>query len=83
MSVDAEPILKANGLNSLSVLTGYPGYSLINVEAGHARAKALAVVPKPLRNNPAHTEVIGKKTQAIANYLMSSATWVHLEPKVT
>jgi hypothetical protein len=80
MSVDAEPILNTNGLDWRSTLKGYQGYSLVNVKASYARAKALAVVHKPLIDNPAHTEVIGRKTQGIANHLRANATWVHLEP---
>ena len=87
LSVDAEPVLKVNALDWRFSLQDYPGYSLVNVEAGHARAKSLAVIPKPLKDdpvlkdNPAHTEVVGKKTQAIARHLAVNATWVHLEPK--
>jgi hypothetical protein len=87
LSVDAEPILKANGLDWKFSLQDYPGYSLANVEARHARDKSLAVIPKPLKNNPvlkdnpAHTEVVGKKTQGVARHLAANATWVHLEPK--
>lgn len=40
-----------------------PGYSLVRFMAGAAREKSLAVVHKPVEDNPAHTEVIGKKTQ--------------------
>jgi hypothetical protein len=83
LSVDAEPILKANGLDWRSTLQGYPGYSLVNVDAGHARAKGLAVIPKPENGKPAHTEVVGRKTQGIANYLVANASWVHLEPEST
>src|SRR5689334_22896980 len=63
LSVDAEPILQANGLDWKFSLQGYPGFSLVNIDAKHARAKALAVIHKPLGGNPSHTEVVGKKTQ--------------------
>ena len=83
LSMDAEPVLKANGLNLKSTLEGYPGFSLVNIDARHARAKGLAVIPKPQKDNPAHTEAVGKKTQAISRYLVANAVWVHLEPKST
>jgi hypothetical protein len=78
LSVDEEPILKANGENWYFSLKGHEGYSLAQFKAGHARAKALPVIHKPIDGNPAHTEVHGKKTQGIANHLVAGATWVHL-----
>jgi hypothetical protein len=87
MSVDTEPILTANGLDWHSCLQGYEGYSLVNIEAAHARAKGLAVIHKPINddptlpNNSAHAEVVGKRTRGTARYLAANATWVHLEPK--
>jgi hypothetical protein len=83
MSVDAEQILASNGLDWKFSIKDYPGYSLARFEARHARAKMLAVVHKPLPDNPAHTEVVGKKSKGIANYLLAASTWVHLEPKST
>lgn len=62
---------------------------LVNIDAVHARAKGLAVIHKPIKDDPvlpdnsAHTEVVGKKTQSVAKYLAVNATWVHLEPKPT
>lgn len=81
MSVDAEPILISNGLSWTVTLKEYPGYSLVRIEAKHARAKALAVIHEPRPDNPAHTEVVGKKTQGVANHLRDSSTWVYLQPK--
>src|SRR6266446_9747906 len=63
MSVDAETILISNGLNWKFTLKDYPNHSLVKIEAKHARAKALAVIHKPIPDNPAHTEVVGKKSQ--------------------
>lgn len=82
LSVDAEPILKANGLDWRFSLQAYAGYSLAQFTAGHARAKMLQVIHIPLQKNPAHTEVHGKKTQGVANHLVAGTTWVHLEPNV-
>jgi hypothetical protein len=39
MSVDAEPILTTHGLDWHFSLSGYEGYSLVNVDALHARAR--------------------------------------------
>jgi hypothetical protein len=79
MSVDAEPILRANGLDWKFSLGSHPGFSLVRFLAGAARANQLAVVHKPEAGNPAHTEVIGKKTRGIANNLVAVSDWVHLE----
>lgn len=89
MSVDAEPILAIDGRGWRSCLEGYECFSLVNIEAVHARAKGLAVIHKPIKDDPvlldnsAHTEVIGKKTQSTAKHLAANAKWVHLEPKPT
>ena len=56
-------------------------YSLAQIKAGLARENLQAVVHKPLADNVAHTEVVGKKTQGTANQFVAGATWVHLEPK--
>ena len=81
LSVDAESLLAAHGLDWHFSLHGYQGYSLVRFRAGVARALGLAVIPRPIPNeNPAHTEVDGKKTQGIANSLVAGSQWVHLEP---
>jgi hypothetical protein len=80
MSVDAETILQQRGLDWTFSLRNHSGYSLARFKARAARAKALAVVHKPEQHNPAHTEVIGKKTQGAANHLVAASSWAHLEP---
>src|SRR5216684_5354467 len=82
LSVDAEHILISNGVDWRFSLQGHSGYSLVKFEAGVARGLKLAVIHKPIvPHNLAHTEVVGKKTQGIANSLVSASQWVHLEPK--
>jgi hypothetical protein len=80
MSVDTEPILHQHGLDWTFTLRNHSGYSLVRFKVGVARAETLAVVHKPEPGNPAHTEVIGKKTQGVANRLVAASTWAHLEP---
>lgn len=77
MSVDAEPILAAVGLDWKFCLRDHPNHSLVRFLAGVARDKGLAVVPKPLVDNPAHTQVMGNKTQGISNHLRDNAEWVY------
>jgi hypothetical protein len=78
MSVDAEPLLAANGLDWRFTLEGYAGYSLVRFRASAAREKGLAVIPRPLPQNPAHTLVKGRKTQSILSHLRDRSEWVHL-----
>ena len=78
LSVDAEPILHEDRLDWTFSLEGYDGYSLARFIARVAREKQLAVIHKPLDHNRAHVEVVGKKTQSIANYLRDNSQWVHL-----
>jgi hypothetical protein len=80
MSVDAESILKSQGLDYRFSLSKHPGYSLARFPAAAARAKNLSVEHQPEPENPAHAVVLGKKTQGIANYLVSVCEWAHLEP---
>jgi hypothetical protein len=79
MSVDAEPILHSLGLDATFSLSKHRGYSLVGFTAGIARAQQQDVVVKPEPDNAAHTEVLGKKTQSVANALRDASTWIHLE----
>jgi len=54
------------------------GYSLVRFTAQSARDRGFAVVSEPLPDNPAHAEVIGKKTPGGANALRDASEWVHL-----
>jgi hypothetical protein len=67
LSVDIEPILVAQGLDWQFTLKAHAGYSLVRFPAGSAREKGLSVVSKPLPGNPAHAEVLGKKTARLQN----------------
>jgi hypothetical protein len=83
MSVDAEPVLHANGLGSMFSLRNSLGFSLARFSAGGPRSLGLAVVfdPRPddQPDNPAHTLVLGA-TEANARYLATNCTWAHLGP---
>src|ERR1700687_556865 len=80
MSVDAEPLLPS-GKDWRFSLRNHSGYSLVSFPAATARGQNLAVISNPEADNPAHTEVVCKKTQAIANALRDGSNWIHLEPK--
>jgi hypothetical protein len=84
MSVDAESILHAHGLDWRFSLRHFPGFSLVRFPAGEVRARGLKIVymsrPPEQPDNPAHAHVIGT-TEAVARDLAVLSTWVHLEQK--
>jgi hypothetical protein len=81
LSVDAESILTAEGLDWRFSLRNWSGYSLAKFPTKSAREKQLPVIHRPEADNKAHTEVHGKKTQGIAKHLRAASSWVHLEPE--
>jgi hypothetical protein len=79
MSVDAEPILVEDQLDWRFSLRNHRGYSLVRFTASVARQAGQNVEHKPLPENRAHTEVIGKKTGSVKHRLQNASEWVHLE----
>ena len=82
LSVDIEPILDERGLNWQFSLRTHPGYSLVRFSAQSAIKEGLTVVPKPRAENPAHAEVVGKKTPGKADAFGDASVWVHLAPAI-
>src|SRR5258708_1556453 len=66
LSVDSEPLLQSQGLDWRFTLKEYPTHSLVRLRASLPRSLGLAVVHVPLDGNPAHVEIIGKKSQSVA-----------------
>src|SRR5260370_652029 len=62
MSVDAEPLLLAEGLDWHFSLEGYESHSLVRFNASSARERQLQVAHAPIDGNNAHTIVLGRKT---------------------
>jgi len=60
------------------ILEAHEAFSLVGFPASLAREKGLRIVRKPLAENPAHAEVIGKKTDSIRKALSKGSEWVHL-----
>jgi hypothetical protein len=81
MSVDSECLLHRHGLDWTFSLRNHTEYSLARFAAAAARTKGLTVLHKPERDNPAHTEVTGKKTQGVSNHLVAQSTWAYLKPR--
>lgn len=78
MSVDAEELWEAHGRDWRASLDGYDGYSLVRFAAVVPRSMGLPVIHSPLPDNPAHTEVHGKKTGSMRDKFVASSTWVLL-----
>jgi len=62
LSVDAEPVLRSAGLDWHFSLSNHPGFSLQALRRSRSDLKPHRGT-KPETDNPAHTEVTGKKTQ--------------------
>jgi hypothetical protein len=71
------------GRTPASVLHACPGFSLASVPAGLARAKKQGILRKPLPEEPAHAEVVGKKTDAVKKAFAKGCAWVVLPPAAT
>jgi hypothetical protein len=76
MSVDAECILDANGLSWHFSLRYHANHYLVRFATGFARGQLQVVDHNPLDDNPAHTEVKGRKSQPICSAFRDAATWV-------
>lgn len=48
---------------------------LVKLTAGDARALSLAAIRKPTEDEPAHGEIVGKKTKRIKNALVRASRW--------
>jgi hypothetical protein len=76
LSADSELLLAKFGLDSNHCIKNHAGYSLARVSVQVARTAGMAVTHTPQEDNPAHTDVTGKKTKATQRQLSSSAEWV-------
>ena len=81
MSTDSEALLTKQGLDSSFCLQGHSEYSLARIQVEFARANGMTVTNTPKEDNAAHTDVIGKKTEALQRQFAKHATWAHLESK--
>lgn len=76
MSVYLSVVMAEHGLGYDHVLAGHEDYKLASVTAGLARELNQAIVRKPEPDQPAHAEVVGKKTGSVKNRFARDAVWL-------
>lgn len=80
MSASAAGLLSAAGMSEDDALAGYDGYGLVALRVGQVRELGQAIVRRPTDRDPAHVEVVGKKTRAIKKAFKRAAVWVVCPP---
>jgi hypothetical protein len=76
MSVLLGDTMEAEGRPPLSALENYPDHFLVAITAGAARAQEQEVKRTPIPEEPAHGDVVGKKTRGRRRALCAEAEWV-------
>lgn len=59
-----------------NTLRGYENHLLVQFAASLPRGLGQGVVRNPLPGNPAHAEVMGKKSKSVQKALYTNCTWV-------
>ena len=81
LSADSEFLLAKYGLDLSFCLKGYAGYSVVRFAVQFARSNGMVVSHTPKEDNPAHTDVTGKKSKALQRQFAAASEWAHEEPK--
>jgi hypothetical protein len=76
MSVFLADIVLESGRKPEAVLVGHEGFTLASITAGLARECNQKIVRKPLDMEPAHAEVVGKKTDGVKKRFYRGCRWV-------
>ena len=76
MSVLLGGELVDSGRSAESILSGYHDFSLVSFPALVARNNGQAIVRRPLPDEPAHAEVVGRKSGAVKKALVRASEWV-------
>ena len=76
MSVSVESVLRDEGLTERDVLRGYDGFVLVAIAARLVREQGQVIVKKPTDSDPAHAEVIGRKTRGTRRTFKRNALWI-------
>lgn len=82
MSVFLAYIVFNSGREAKSVLAGHDDYGLATFTAFLARQKGQAIVRRPLPDEPAHAEVVGKKTGSVRRALARNCEWLIPPPSL-
>jgi hypothetical protein len=80
LSTDSEMLLAKFGLDIDFCLKNFPGYSLVRFPAKFARTSGMTVTHTPEADNPAHTEVTGKKPKALQRQFAAISVWAYQAP---
>lgn len=83
MSVVLGNDVLAAGRSPESVITGCEGFAVASFQAGLARLKGQGVMRKPLRDEPAHAEVFGNKTDSVKKAFTKNSIWIIAPPERT
>jgi hypothetical protein len=76
MSVFLATVMLELGRGPQDALAGHPGFALAAITAAVARAAGQAIVRRPTPEEPAHAEVVGRKTGSVKKALYRAARWV-------
>jgi hypothetical protein len=74
MSVVLEDTLRAGGRDPSDVIANYPGQYVVALTAGFVRGHQQIVVRTEQDDEPAHGDVIGQKTRAVARAFAQAQT---------
>jgi len=80
LSTDSEFLLEKFGLDINFCLKNFPGYSLVRFPVEFARTNGMTVTHTPETDNPAHTEVTGKKSKALQRQFAATSVWAYEAP---
>ena len=81
MSVGIDDTYKELDIEPTTILNGHPNFSLTAFPTKAVREKNQKTIRKPLDGDPAHGEVIGKKTKSVKNAIIANCFWV-VEPDI-
>jgi hypothetical protein len=76
MSILIGDTLEAEGRPPSDALDGYPDHFLVSITADDARAQEQEVERTPVPEEPAHGDIVGKKTRGRSRALRDAAEWV-------
>jgi hypothetical protein len=80
LSTDSETLLAKFELDANFCLKDFPSYSLARFSVQFARTNGMTVTHTPEADNPAHTEVTGKKSKALQRQFAAVSVWAHQAP---